>query len=42
MGCMATEERRRSLLRLLDGAARHPGTALLVTVVLWLLDHLLS
>jgi hypothetical protein len=40
---MSMETRtRRPLLALLDAVSRHPGAALAVTVVLWLLDRLLS
>ncbi len=36
------EPPRRPWLVVLDAVARHPGTALVVTVVLWALDHFLG
>ena len=42
-GSVATEEpRTRRPFAALDAVARHPGTPLVVTVVLWMLDHVLS
>ncbi len=39
---MSCEPSRRRLLAVADAIVKHPGVTLLVTIVLWVIDHLID